>query len=122
MNIRDADLDGIPLYFTSVNGHRCLLSVPGRPPICFRCEEVGQLRLQCNGWSMPQSRTRSYATGVQTPAAGKRTEGPGGKAPTLQAVGKPSEGPTVFGKWRGQTYGTWHLRQVAQSMTSMVRK
>lgn len=70
-----------PPYLTSVHWHRCLLSMPGRPPICFRCEQVGHLRHQCNGGSLPQSRPRSYATAVEKPTAGKRMEGPIGKAP-----------------------------------------
>lgn len=35
---------------------------------------------------MPQSGPRSYATAVQTPAAGKRAEGPVGTAPPPQGL------------------------------------
>uniref|UniRef100_K1RFS4 Uncharacterized protein n=1 Tax=Magallana gigas TaxID=29159 RepID=K1RFS4_MAGGI len=41
----------------------------------------------------PQS-LQAVATAVQTPAVGKRVEGPVGKAPPPQAVGKLAEGPT----------------------------
>lgn len=92
-------------YFTSVHGHRCLLSVPGRPPVCFSCEDVGHLRHQCHEGSMAQSRPRSYATAVQTPAAGKRAEGPVGKAPPPQASSKSAEGPTGPAGRSGDSHG-----------------
>lgn len=103
-SMREGEQRFLP-YFTSVHGHRCLLSVPGRPPICFRCEEVGHLRHQCQGGSMPQSGPRSYATAVQTPAVGKRAEGPVGKAPPPQAASKSSEGLTGPACRSGDSHG-----------------
>ena len=60
-----------PSYLTSVHRHRCVLSVPGGPTICFKCEGVGHLRH------------------VQRTVVSKRGEGPVGKAP-FQAVSKPT--------------------------------
>lgn len=70
-SMREGEQRHLP-YFTSVHGHRCLLSVPGRPPICFRCEEVGHQ--QCNGGSMPQSRHRIYVDGDEAEHNGEDTQ------------------------------------------------
>ena len=84
--MREGDQNQLP-YLPSVHGHRCLLSVPGRPPICFKCEGVGHLMHQCPHGDRP--RLRSYASAVQSPVVGKRGEGSVGKTP-LQAVSKPT--------------------------------
>ena len=85
-SMREGDQNHLP-YLTSVHGHRCLLSVPGRPPICFKCEGVGHLRHQCPHGDRP--RLRSYASAVQGPVVGKRGEESVGKTPQ-QAVSKPT--------------------------------
>lgn len=91
-SMREGEQKHLP-YLTSVHGHRCLMTIPGRPPICFRCEGVGHLRHQCPyGHTNPGP--RSYASAAQGPAGGKRVERPVSKAPPPQAVGKPAEGPT----------------------------
>ena len=85
-SMRESDQNHLP-YMPSVHGHRCLLSVPGRPPICFKCEGVGHLMHQCPHGDRP--RLRSYASAVQSTVVGKRGEGSVGKTP-LQAVSKPT--------------------------------
>uniref|UniRef100_K1Q855 Uncharacterized protein n=1 Tax=Magallana gigas TaxID=29159 RepID=K1Q855_MAGGI len=53
----------------------CIMTIPGRHPICFRCEGVGHLRHQCPyGHANPGP--RSYASAAQGPAGGKRVERP----------------------------------------------
>ena len=83
--MREGDQNHLP-YLTSVHGHRCL-SVPGRPPICFKCEGVSHLCHQFPHGDRPG--LRSYTSAVQGPVVSKRGEGPVGKAPS-QAVSKPT--------------------------------
>ena len=71
-SMREGDQNHLP-YLTSVHGHRCLLSIPGRPPICFKCEGVGHLRHQCPHGDRPV--LRSYASAVQGPVVSKRGGG-----------------------------------------------
>ncbi|XP_075530163.1 uncharacterized protein LOC142563499 [Dermacentor variabilis] len=34
-------------HLLSIYGHQCLILVPGRPPLCLRCNRVGHIRRQC---------------------------------------------------------------------------
>lgn len=63
----------------NIDGTKVLFSVPGRPPLCLRCERVGHMRRQCVApWCRvcrgfghePEQCTRSYADmtrGVRRP-------------------------------------------------------
>ena len=111
-SMREGDQHHLP-YLTSVHGHRCLLSVPGRPPICFRCEGVGHLRHQCPHGDRPK--LRSYASAVQGPVVGKRGEESVGKTP-LQAVRKPTgEEPSGSPSNQGDSSGPQEDLVVSQT-------
>ena len=108
-SMREGDQNHLP-YLTSVHGHRCLLSIPGRPPICFKCEGVGHLRHQCLHGDRPG--LRSYASAVQGPVVSKRGGGPVGKAPS-EAVSKPTgEEPSGSPSNQGDSSGP-HMGLVA---------
>lgn len=34
-------------HLLTIFGHQCLLLIPGRPPLCLRCNRVGHIRRQC---------------------------------------------------------------------------
>ena len=86
-----------------MHGHRCPLSVLGRPAICFKCEGVGHLRHRCLHWDRP--RLRSSASAVQGPVVGKRGEGSVSKTP-LQALNKPTvEEPSGSPRNQGDSSG-----------------
>ncbi|XP_037559858.1 uncharacterized protein LOC119436893 [Dermacentor silvarum] len=34
-------------HLLTIFGHQCLLLIPGRPPLCLRCNTVGHIRRQC---------------------------------------------------------------------------
>lgn len=91
ISMREGDQRYLP-YFTSIEGNRILVTAPGRPPICFRCESVGHMRHECPNFVSTKSTGRSYATAIQTPAVSKPGQGAVGR-PQVQgrreAVGKP---------------------------------
>ncbi|XP_060082152.1 uncharacterized protein LOC132561440 [Ylistrum balloti] len=65
--IREGDQDLIP-YRSRMFGKVALIIVPGRPPICLRCQQVGHVRSQCPG--RPEQTTRmSYAAKVSQSTA-----------------------------------------------------
>lgn len=66
MLVREGDQDKIP-YRARVLGKAALIIVPGRPPICLRCQEVGHIRSQCPGRRTPTTRA-SYAAMAAQPA------------------------------------------------------
>ena len=56
-------------YIIQVDGKPCMLIVPGRPPLCLRCREVGHIRAECPRNVRP---ARGYASVV---SGGQRTPG-----------------------------------------------
>ncbi|XP_060080820.1 uncharacterized protein LOC132560188, partial [Ylistrum balloti] len=65
--IREGDQDLIP-YRSRMFGKVALIIVPGRPPICLRCQQVGHVRSQCPG--RPEQTTHiSYAAKVSQSTA-----------------------------------------------------
>ena len=85
-SMREGDQNHLP-YLTSVHGHRCLLSIPGRPPNLFLMRGCRPPLHQCRHGDRPG--LHSYASAVQGPVVTKRWGGPVGKAPS-QAVSKPT--------------------------------
>ncbi|PJE77722.1 hypothetical protein CI610_03352 [invertebrate metagenome] len=60
--IREGDQDRIP-YKAKLFGKTALIMVPGRPPVCLRCQQVGHVRSQCPGRPTETGRG-SYASKV----------------------------------------------------------
>lgn len=82
LSLREGEQRDIP-YISHMYGNKCLIVIPGRPPVCFKCEEVGHLRGECTTFRYGRPPTRSYASVAQTKeAVGK---------PQAEAVGKPQE-------------------------------
>ncbi|XP_060082146.1 uncharacterized protein LOC132561434 [Ylistrum balloti] len=61
--IREGDQDRIP-YRARLFGKVALIMVPGRPPICLRCQQIGHVRSQCPGRPEPTTRA-TYANKAQ---------------------------------------------------------
>lgn len=89
--MKEGDQEHIP-YLTNIYGHKCLFVIPGRPPVCFRCEEVGHLRGECPHFGYSKTGPRSYASVVQSRVVGK----------PMQAVGKPNEKSDVVSIHQGE--------------------
>ncbi|XP_060082147.1 uncharacterized protein LOC132561435, partial [Ylistrum balloti] len=62
--IKEGDQDRIP-YRDRLFGKVALITVPGRPPICLRCQQVGHVRSQCPGKPEPTTRA-TYAKVAQS--------------------------------------------------------
>ena len=43
-------------YLLQVDGRSCMMIVPGRPPLCLRCREVGHIRAECHRNIRPANR------------------------------------------------------------------
>ena len=83
--IREGDQDSIP-HKARMFGKTALIMVPGRPPICLRCHEVGHVRSQCPG--RPDHAPRSYAS-VTRPQGQHHVE-PVTASPSAGGSGVPS--------------------------------
>lgn len=59
MEIRDGTQHDIP-YRASICNRGCLITIPGRPPLCLKCGELGHFRAQCL-----RERPGSYADSVR---------------------------------------------------------
>ncbi|XP_060082156.1 uncharacterized protein LOC132561455 [Ylistrum balloti] len=55
--IREGDQDLLP-HRMRIQGKTALVVVPGRPPICLRCQQVGHVRAQCPGRQVQRSYAR----------------------------------------------------------------
>lgn len=66
-----------------MHGNKCLIDIPGRPPVCFKCEKVGHLREECTTFRYGRQPIRSYASVAQTKEADGKHQ--------AEAVGKPQE-------------------------------
>lgn len=64
-------------YRTSINRRQCLITIPGRPPLCLKCVVVGHYRSECDRLSrrLPTSCSGAVRRSVKTP------EAPGEKDP-----------------------------------------
>ena len=53
-------------YVTAVDGRSCMVILPGRPPLCIKCRQVGHIRAECRtGNSFRPSRpSRGYSSAV----------------------------------------------------------
>lgn len=74
LSLREGEQRDIP-YLSHIYGHKCLIVIPGRLRVCFKCEEVEHLRGQNTSFKYGRPPTRSYASVTQT----------------KEAVGKPQE-------------------------------
>ncbi|XP_033727617.1 uncharacterized protein LOC117316947 [Pecten maximus] len=104
MVIREGDQDRIP-YRARLFGKVALIMVPGRPPICLRCQQVGHVRSQCPGRSEPTTRV-SYAKAAQSseslteqstpasPEVAAASPSAGGSGP-VSSPPVPESGPTA---------------------------
>jgi hypothetical protein len=70
MTMQEGDQDDIP-YIGRLNGHKYLMVIPGRSPICFPCARAGHLRQNCPAYVPVHETSRSYASIVRQQAASK---------------------------------------------------
>lgn len=47
-------------YISHMHGNKCLIDIPGRPPVCFKCEKVGHLIGECTTFRYGRQPIRSY--------------------------------------------------------------
>jgi hypothetical protein len=86
ITMREGEQRSLP-YIGRLHGERFLFVVPGRPPVCFRCEETGHIRQNCPAYF--PSGNKSYASAVRT-AVGRPTPAERSGETTKQAaVGRP---------------------------------
>ncbi|XP_060084730.1 uncharacterized protein LOC132563995 [Ylistrum balloti] len=102
MVIREGDQDAIP-YRDRIFGKTALIVVPGRPPICLRCQQVGHVRAQCPGRPVVTAK-QSYAAKVTSTVSPEETvsPSPGGSgmetaSPSPGGSGKDSTSPSTGG-------------------------
>ncbi|XP_033726742.1 uncharacterized protein LOC117316311 [Pecten maximus] len=85
--IREGDQDDIP-HKARMFGKTALIMVPGRPPICLRCHQVGHVRSQCPGRPVQAA---SYASKVAQsgPAPQPSSENSVTASPSAGGSGEP---------------------------------
>lgn len=74
-------------------GHKCLIVIQGRPPVCLKCEEVGRLRGESTNYRYGKNPTRSYASVKQAKEVVSKPQVQDNKA-----VSKPITGDEVVGR------------------------
>lgn len=82
MDVREGTQFDIP-YRTTINNRQCLITIPGRPPLCLKCGGYGHYRSDCQGGN--RNRPGSYSDALKnlrSAAAGDvpvpETSGPAG--------------------------------------------
>lgn len=90
MTMREGDQDSIP-YIGRLNGHKYLMVIPGRPPVCFRCERAGHLRQHCPAYMHLHEINRSYASIVRQQAVSKPNPAVSKPAPAVRKPGETGE-------------------------------
>ena len=95
LRMREGDQDNVP-NIGRINGHKFLMVIPGRPPVCFKCERPGHVRQNCPMYMHMHMHdtSRSYASIVRRPNPAVSKPAP--------AVGKPGEDHSFGGCWQAQ--------------------
>ena len=97
MTMREGDQEYMP-YIGRIHDSKYLLVIPGRPPVCFKCERAGHLRQHCPMYMPVRPQERNYASAVKStaiPVVGK----------PASAVGKPggTSAKETVGKSQGES-------------------
>ncbi|XP_060084731.1 uncharacterized protein LOC132563996, partial [Ylistrum balloti] len=88
--IREGDQDIIP-HRAVLFGKSALIVVPGRPPICLRCQQVGHVRSQCPG----RSETAARATYAKVTQPSEEAASPSSEEAASPSTGGSGRDPAI---------------------------
>ncbi|CAC5406353.1 unnamed protein product [Mytilus coruscus] len=54
------------LYRATINNRQCLITVPGRPPLCLKCGGLGHYRSDCQSGNYSKNRPGSYSDALRS--------------------------------------------------------